>query len=120
MDFAYKNFFKMARGTGYETLIYDCMIGDATLFQRADKVEAGWQAVQPILDFWAATPADAIFRIMRPAAADRLRPTRCWRAMAAPGGRSTEATRRNPWQSNARSRWCWRTSTARSSPRKRF
>jgi glucose-6-phosphate 1-dehydrogenase len=59
MDFAYKAFFKVAPDTGYETLLYDCMIGDATLFQRADNVEAGWQAVQPILDAWAATrPTD--------------------------------------------------------------
>lgn len=56
MDFAYKQFFKVAPDTGYETLIYDCMIGDATLFQRADNVEAGWQAVQPILDAWADNP----------------------------------------------------------------
>jgi glucose-6-phosphate 1-dehydrogenase len=56
MDFAYKTFFNMAPSTGYETLLYDCMIGDATLFQRADNVEAGWQAVQPILDAWANNP----------------------------------------------------------------
>ena len=31
------------------------MIGDATLFQRADNIEAGWAAVQPILDPWATT-----------------------------------------------------------------
>jgi len=57
MDFAYKTYFQAAPETGYETLIYDCMIGDATLFQRADNVEAGWTAVQPILDAWAETPA---------------------------------------------------------------
>src|SRR6516225_5031145 len=56
MDFAYKDFFKVGPSTGYETLLYDCMIGDATLFQRADNVEAGWQVVQPILDAWAKTP----------------------------------------------------------------
>ena len=55
MDFAYKTYFKMAPNTGYETLLYDCMIGDATLFQRADNVEAGWRAVQPILDAWGET-----------------------------------------------------------------
>ena len=54
MDFAYKRFFSMTPSTGYETLIYDCMIGDATLFQRADMVEAGWAAVQPIVDAWAS------------------------------------------------------------------
>jgi glucose-6-phosphate 1-dehydrogenase len=56
MDFAYKTFFNMAPKTGYETLLYDCMIGDATLFQRADNIEAGWQVVQPILDAWADNP----------------------------------------------------------------
>ena len=33
--------------TGYETLIYDCMIGDAILYPRADGIEAGWRVVQP-------------------------------------------------------------------------
>src|SRR5207253_10891134 len=53
MDFAYKSYFKMVPNTGYETLIYDCMIGDATLFQRADNIEAGWRVVQDVLDAWA-------------------------------------------------------------------
>jgi glucose-6-phosphate 1-dehydrogenase len=53
MDFRYADYFSAAPSTGYETLIYDCMIGDATLFQRADNVEAGWRAVQPVIDAWA-------------------------------------------------------------------
>ncbi len=52
MRFNYKDYFTEKPGTGYETLLYDCMVGDATLFQRADNVEAGWQMVQPILDLW--------------------------------------------------------------------
>jgi glucose-6-phosphate 1-dehydrogenase len=52
MKFKYKDYFKIAPSTGYETLIYDCMIGDNILFQRADSVEAGWQAVQPFVDAW--------------------------------------------------------------------
>ena len=52
MKFRYKDYFKVEPSTGYETLIYDCMIGDNILFQRADSVEAGWQAVQPFLDAW--------------------------------------------------------------------
>jgi glucose-6-phosphate 1-dehydrogenase len=52
MDFRYRDYFRAAPSTGYETLVYDCMIGDATLFPRADSVEAGWGAVQPILDLW--------------------------------------------------------------------
>jgi glucose-6-phosphate 1-dehydrogenase len=52
MDFRYKDYFNTAPATGYETLVYDCMIGDPTLFQRADSVEAGWSVVQPIFDMW--------------------------------------------------------------------
>jgi len=40
MDFRYRDYFNTEPSTGYETLVYDCMIGDATLFQRADSVEA--------------------------------------------------------------------------------
>jgi glucose-6-phosphate 1-dehydrogenase len=52
MTFNYADFFNAAPSTGYETLIYDCMLGDAILFQRADGVEAGWRIVQPFLDAW--------------------------------------------------------------------
>jgi glucose-6-phosphate 1-dehydrogenase len=55
MDFAYKSYFATTPSTGYETLLYDCMTGDATLFQRADSIEAGWRAVQPIMDAWASS-----------------------------------------------------------------
>ncbi len=57
MKFNYRDHFKSAPSTGYETLIYDCMIGDATLFQRADSIEAGWRVVQPVLDAWASDGA---------------------------------------------------------------
>jgi glucose-6-phosphate 1-dehydrogenase len=53
LGFAYKDFFEMQPSTGYETLIYDCLTGDQTLFQRADNIENGWRAVQPFLDAWA-------------------------------------------------------------------
>jgi glucose-6-phosphate 1-dehydrogenase len=53
MKFNYMDHFKAEPSTGYETLIYDCMIGDPTLFQRADNIEAGWRVVQPVLDAWA-------------------------------------------------------------------
>jgi len=56
MDFNYKDYFKNQGSTGYERLLYDCMIGDATLFQRADQVEAGWSIVDPVLDVWKALP----------------------------------------------------------------
>ena len=57
MDFHYADYFGTQPSTGYERLLYDCMIGDATLFQRADMVEAGWSVVQPLLDVWKALPA---------------------------------------------------------------
>ena len=56
MDFDYVDYFGSPPSTGYERLIYDCMIGDATLFQRADLVEAAWSAIQPVLDVWKALP----------------------------------------------------------------
>ena len=60
MRFRYKDYFKVEPSTGYETLIYDCMIGDNILFQRADSVEAGWQAVQPFLDAWKKAGAKGL------------------------------------------------------------
>ena len=87
MDFAYKTYFKMTPSTGYETLLYDCMIGDATLFQRADNVETGWHAVQPILDAWANNPPKDFPNYAAgssgPAAADELlvRDGRAWRPL---------------------------------------
>jgi glucose-6-phosphate 1-dehydrogenase len=56
MDFQYTDYFGSTPSTGYETLLYDCMKGDPTLFQRADMVEAAWTVVQPILDVWKALP----------------------------------------------------------------
>ncbi len=50
MGFRYADYFNTPSNTGYETLLYDVMIGDATFFQRADNIEAGWAVVQPILD----------------------------------------------------------------------
>jgi len=54
MDFHYADYFGAQPSTGYETLLYDCMTGDSTLFHRSDTVEAGWAAVAPILDVWQA------------------------------------------------------------------
>ncbi len=56
MNFEYQEYFGKQPSTGYERLLHDCMIGDQTLFQRADMVEAGWCVVNPILDLWKALP----------------------------------------------------------------
>ena len=85
MKFRYKDYFQVEPTTGYETLIYDCMIGDNILFQRADSVEAGWQAVQPFLDAWKKAGAKGLQPYKAgsdgPEAADELlkRDGRNWR-----------------------------------------
>ena len=85
MDFDYARDFGSSHSTGYERLLYDCMIGDATLFQRADMVEAGWNVIQPVLDVWKALPAQRFPNYAAgswgPAEADELlaRDGRAWR-----------------------------------------
>ena len=56
MEFDYEDYFGNVSSTGYERLLHDCMLGDATLFQRADQVEAGWAVVAPIQKAWAEAP----------------------------------------------------------------
>lgn len=91
MDFDYDRYFGNAPTTGYETLIYDCMMGDSTLFKRADVVEAGWSLVQPILDVWGALPPRDFPNYPAgswgPAEADELlhREGRHWRTCGASG-----------------------------------
>ena len=53
MNFSYTKYFKAEPATGYETLLFDAMTGDQTLFHRMDMVEAGWQIVEPVLRSWA-------------------------------------------------------------------
>jgi glucose-6-phosphate 1-dehydrogenase len=84
MTFAYKELQGDARSTGYETLLYDCMVGDQTSFHRADMIQAAWRIVMPILDTWAAEPATDLATYPAgtwgPAAADTLiaRDGRAW------------------------------------------
>lgn len=56
MEFDYEDYFGDTPSTGYERLLHDCMAGDATLFQRADQVEAGWTVVEPIQRAWQEGP----------------------------------------------------------------
>ncbi|MCG5075448.1 glucose-6-phosphate dehydrogenase [Paraburkholderia tagetis] len=48
-SFDYDDFFTEHANIGYETLLYDCMLGDQTLFQRADSIESAWAAVDGVL-----------------------------------------------------------------------
>src|SRR5258705_551168 len=87
MEFDYARDFGHSHSTGYERLMYDCMMGDATLFQRADMVEAGWRVIQPVLDAWSAAPAQSFPNYAAgtwgPAEADELlaRGGRTWRTI---------------------------------------
>jgi glucose-6-phosphate 1-dehydrogenase len=87
MRFDYKDYFDAAPSTGYETLIYDCMIGDTTLFKRAEEIEAGWRIVQPLLEAWSGGRNDPLSSYTAgsegPAEADELlaRDGRQWRPL---------------------------------------
>ncbi len=105
MNFEYSDYFGTTPSTGYETLIYDCMMGDPTLFQRADMVEAAWTVVQPILDVWKALPQrdfpNYAAGTWGPAQADQLlkREGREWRdPMQARNGRQRTAAPAPPAQ----------------------
>lgn len=52
MHFSYQEAFKSKPPEAYETLLADVMSGDATLFMRADQVEASWSVLMPILNVW--------------------------------------------------------------------
>ncbi len=88
LDFSYKDFDGAAAATGYERLLYDSMIGDSTLFHRADMVEAAWKIATPILDVWKSLPPRDFPNYPAgskgPAAADRLieENGRRWRDLA--------------------------------------
>jgi glucose-6-phosphate 1-dehydrogenase len=88
MTFKYEDYFEAAPSTGYETLIYDCMIGDAILYPRADGIEAGWHTVQPFMDAWRDAGGKGLSTYRAgsdgPAEADRLlaQDGRRWRAIA--------------------------------------
>jgi glucose-6-phosphate 1-dehydrogenase len=84
MNFCYGDLGDSVLSTGYETLLYDVMIGDATLFHRADMVDAAWRVATPLLDVWGALPPRDFPNYAAgswgPAAADKLlqRDHRVW------------------------------------------
>jgi len=57
LDFSYRQFGETNAATGYERLLYDSMVGDSTLFHRADMVEEAWRIATPVVDVWASLPA---------------------------------------------------------------
>jgi glucose-6-phosphate 1-dehydrogenase len=87
MQFCYEDWFSKEPNVGYETLLYDVMVGDATLFMRADMVEHAWRVVQPVLDAWTKDGATDLpiyaAGSSGPSEADELlaRDGRCWRSV---------------------------------------
>ncbi len=57
LDFYYSSLTETHVMEAYERLILDAMQGDATLYARADEVEAAWAFVDPILEFWKTSDA---------------------------------------------------------------
>ena len=57
MLFNYSDTYTSGTPEGYETLLLDVIEGDATLFMRADQVEAAWEILMPILSTWQANPS---------------------------------------------------------------
>jgi glucose-6-phosphate 1-dehydrogenase len=94
MEFRYDDWFPKEPNVGYETLLYDVMIGDPTLFMRADMVEQGWRIVQPVLDDWAKHKPDFpnyASGSAGPEAADALIARdggRAWRPVTTPANRA--------------------------------
>jgi glucose-6-phosphate 1-dehydrogenase len=95
MTFNYDDWFPKAANVGYETLLYDVMVGDPILFMRADMVEQGWRIVQPVLDAWAdETPQFPNYAsgAAGPEAAERLiarDSNRAWRDLDIPADPTT-------------------------------
>jgi glucose-6-phosphate 1-dehydrogenase len=98
--FRYDQYFDEKPTVGYETLLYQCMLGNAALFQRDDMIEASWAAVQPVLEDWASSkdaPQPYAPNSDGPAAADEMlaRDGRSWlplepsQTIAAQGGKTT-------------------------------
>lgn len=58
MDFDYVEQWQTNPPDGYATLLHDAIKGDQTLFKHRDEIQAAWDAVQPVLDYWADHPQD--------------------------------------------------------------
>jgi glucose-6-phosphate 1-dehydrogenase len=85
MDFRYGSSFAVDSPEAYETLLLDAMIGDSSLFTRADEVERAWEILDPILDAWSSGDGGPLHfygaGAWGPPAADELlaRDGRAWR-----------------------------------------
>ncbi len=86
MDFRYGSYFGQVPPEAYERLIWECILGDSTLFARSDEVASSWQILTPILKHWAKTKAsfpNYAAGSWGPSAADELlaKDGRSWRIL---------------------------------------
>ena len=85
MEFKYGTTFMGDSPEAYERLLHDALRGDATLFTRADEVEAEWRIVQPILEAWESGPGPSVYEAgsQGPPEADQLLAVRgrSWRQL---------------------------------------
>ena len=88
MRFSYQDSFAAPSPDAYETLLWDVMNNDPTLFMRADQVEAAWRLLMPVLEVWANSRPrsfpDYAAGTWGPKAADELlrRDGHSWRPIA--------------------------------------
>ena len=97
MDFSYSHGYGESRDDAYERVILDALIGDATLFIRADEVARSWRIVDPLLAYWRQAPdpiplyhagpwgpkeATQLIENSRPPMARPLTPWRCRRLVS--------------------------------------
>ncbi len=61
MEFKYGTSFLGDSPEAYERLLHDGLLGDATLFTRADEVEAEWRVIDPILKAWESAPRPPVY-----------------------------------------------------------
>ena len=80
MDFDYEMHFGSGTPEAYERLLLDAMLGDATLFTRADEIEEAWEIVEPMIEYWArgGTPGTYEAGTWGPRSADQLLGGRRW------------------------------------------
>ena len=77
MDFSYTDAFGGRTPDAYETLLLDCLQGDATLYADSDWIEKSWELLMPLLEAWHATFPVTCLPIPQVAGAQR-KPSHSW------------------------------------------
>ena len=83
MDFEYQSAFHGVLPEAYQRLLLDVLRGDTTLFTRSDELEAAWQFITPVLEYWETRKRSR--NLIRPGPGGPQRPTSCWPARAFTG-----------------------------------